>query len=426
MHNQFHDRNNDSVLALSMSQVRSSNAIECCNMSMVMPSLLTKFHILHMLSLEYCGELVGDQLKHLGKLFQLRYLGLHGTLVAELPSEIMEDLVHLQTLDVRDTKLDVIPATVSQLRKLIHVCFNRGTRMLPGVGKLLTSLQALRMEEVKNWPEFATELGELTELRKLKFNLFYGDENEVNGLVQSLGESVCCLHNLQDLQMIIYSYMDLEMDIRSDISRDGWDPSWQHLCKLKIHAWLDHLPAWVNHTCLPRLTHLQLWIIMQGVRELDVLAMMPELCFLQINFSTQNLCRWTVPGGGSFPRLTYIRLSSGCIPPTFLPGAMPMLTKLQLILMSPTKMTNGVGLGNLSRLNHVVIIIHCTDCSRREVEKARSVLTREIKEHPNTPTSTLIKWVQFIPVAPSVSSAFFFEKRAGALPFIKRGKTITA
>jgi hypothetical protein len=396
MHNQFHERNNGSVLALSMSQVRSFNVMQCLNMGMIMPSILTKFHILHVLSLENCGWLVDDQLKHLGKLLQLRYLGLRGTHIAHLPSEIMEDLEHLQTLDVRDTFLDVIPATVSQLRKLIRLCFNGETRMLPGVGKLMTSLQELRMEDANNWPDFDTEVGKLTELRKLKFG-FYGDEG-ANDFVQSLGESMCFLHNLQDLEMNIYSYISRD-------SWDGWDPSWQHLRKLNFgETWLN-LPAWVNHTCLSRLTHLRLEISMDEARELDVLAMMPELCFLSIQFC--GLRRWTVPCGGSFPKLRHIVLHGG-IAPTFLLGVMPMLTKLQLYKVKASAMTNGVGLGNLSQLNHVDITINCDDCSHREVEKARSVLTREIKEHPNTPTSTVITTVQFIPVAPSVSSTCSF------------------
>jgi hypothetical protein len=393
MHNEFHD-GNCSVLALSMSQVRSFNAIGCLNMILLCP-LWTKFHNLRVLSLEYCYWLVGDQLKHLGKLLQLRYLGLCGTSVAELPSEIMEDLVHLQTLDVRHTDLDVIPATVSQLRKLIRLCFNSKTRMLPGVGMLMTSLQELRMGEARNWPDFAIELGKLTELRKLEFHSF-------SGMVRDLGESVCCLHNLQDLEMSIYSYCEP--------SWDGWvsgGVSWQHLCKLKIHGILDHLPPWVNHICLPRLTHLQLNLDLDEARELDVLAMMSELCFLSIKFD--DFGTWTVPGGGSFPKLRHAVLEGG-IAPTFLPGAMPMLTKLQLWKMWSYMMTNGVGLGNLSRLNHVDITIKVDASSwyypPSELEKARSVLT-EIKEHPNTPTSTVITEVQFIPVAPVSTCSFF-------------------
>jgi hypothetical protein len=185
--------------------------------------------------------------------------------------------------------------------------------MLPGVGKLITSLQELRMEDANNWPDFETEVGKLTELRKLKF-CFYGVEG-ANDFVQSLGESMCFMHNLQDLEMNIYSY----------ISRDGWDPSWQHLRKLNFgETWLDQ-PAWVNHTCLPRLTHLPLEISMDEARELDVLAMMPELCFLSIQFC--GLHRWTAPCGGSFPKLRHIVLHGG-IAPTFLLGAIPMLTKL--------------------------------------------------------------------------------------------------
>ncbi|TVU13828.1 hypothetical protein EJB05_37259, partial [Eragrostis curvula] len=264
LHKQFHDKNNGSALALSMSQVRSFNAIGCPDMTM-MPSLLTKFHIVRVLSLEYCGQLAGDQLKHVGKLLQLRYLGLRGTFVAEIPSEIMGDLVHLQTLDVRDTNLDALPATVSQLRKLIRLCFDRMTRMLPGVGK--------------------------------------------------------------------------------------------------------------------------------EARELDALAMMPALSFLSIRVRTDEPTsqrRLTIPGGGSFPNLRHAVLS-GPISPAFLPGAMPMLTKLELSWVPLCGMTsNGIGLGNLSRLHNVNITIDCTDRLHSELKKVKQALTREIEDHPNKPTSIVV------------------------------------
>jgi hypothetical protein len=140
-------------------------------------------------------------------------------------------------------------------------------------------------------------------------------------------------------------------------------------------------------------------------RELDVLGMMPELCFLHVYF--RDLGRWTIPDGGSFPKLRHAMLEG--ITPTFLPGAMPMLTKLQLkiCLVFFSGMKNGAGLGNLSRLNHVDIKINCFlhPNERREAVKVWSALTREIKEHP---TSTASKEVQFIPVAPSVSSTCSF------------------
>ncbi|TVU13829.1 hypothetical protein EJB05_37260, partial [Eragrostis curvula] len=375
MHKQFYDKNNDSALALSMSQVRSFNAIDCPNMSM-MPSLLTKFHILRVLSLEYCDKLSGDQLKLLGKLLQLRYLGLCRTRIAVLPSEIMGDLLHLQTLDVRDTDLRTLPATVSQLTKLIRLCFSSGTRMLPGVGKLMTSLQVLQMVDTNDWPNFGKELGKLTELRNLKATNIRKED-----MVQFVEESACCLHNLQDLEMGFDGY-----DVR-DIW-DGWTPSWQQLRRLNIDG-LDHLPAWVNHTCLPRLTHLSL-IITQPVQERkqDVLAMMPALQFLRIYvFMIKRQYRtWIIPASGSFPNLRHVVLG-GSIQPVFLPGAMPMLTKLELYRVQPHAMPNGVGLESLSGLNHVDITINCEDSFGGELEKWSTAFLCEIKNHPNKPTS---------------------------------------
>jgi hypothetical protein len=84
--------NNSSI---KMAHVRSFNAITCSD-SVIPPFLV--FKALRVLVLEECDFLKGCSLEHLGKLVQLRYLGLVKTAVM-LPEGIGHDLKFLEILD---------------------------------------------------------------------------------------------------------------------------------------------------------------------------------------------------------------------------------------------------------------------------------------------------------------------------------------
>uniref|UniRef100_A0A0E0F759 NB-ARC domain-containing protein n=1 Tax=Oryza meridionalis TaxID=40149 RepID=A0A0E0F759_9ORYZ len=105
-----HGKNND--LDVGRTHLRSFNAINC-TISM-MPSLLS---FQSYFEVKVTG---GLYLKHIGKLRQLRYLGMMRTRLAELPVEI-GDLVHLQTLDFRYIDLKELPSTICKLSKLVRL-----------------------------------------------------------------------------------------------------------------------------------------------------------------------------------------------------------------------------------------------------------------------------------------------------------------
>ncbi|XP_044961593.1 disease resistance protein Pik-2-like [Hordeum vulgare subsp. vulgare] len=80
-----------------------------------------KMRLLRVLDLEGTSGLVDHHLKHIGKLFHLRYLSLRGCRgIYHLPGSL-GNLMQLQTLDVMDTNIIKLPKTIIQLRKLQHV-----------------------------------------------------------------------------------------------------------------------------------------------------------------------------------------------------------------------------------------------------------------------------------------------------------------
>uniref|UniRef100_A0A453QEF4 Uncharacterized protein n=1 Tax=Aegilops tauschii subsp. strangulata TaxID=200361 RepID=A0A453QEF4_AEGTS len=80
-----------------------------------------KMRLLRVLDLESTSGLVDHHLKHIGKLFHLRYLSLRGCHgIYHLPGSL-GNLRQLQTLDVTGTNIIKLPKTIIKLRKLEHV-----------------------------------------------------------------------------------------------------------------------------------------------------------------------------------------------------------------------------------------------------------------------------------------------------------------
>jgi hypothetical protein len=141
--------------SIAEEHVRSFNAIGCGRMP-----LLLGFKVLRVLVIEECCFLEGHCLEHLGKLVQLRYLGLVKTRV-KLPEGIGHDLKFLEILDVRGGMISELPPSVGELWNLRCLWADEGTRMKGEIGKL-TWLEELQLYSVDECPNFCTELGKLT------------------------------------------------------------------------------------------------------------------------------------------------------------------------------------------------------------------------------------------------------------------------
>ncbi|KAK8447942.1 hypothetical protein SEVIR_8G178800v4 [Setaria viridis] len=266
------DKNDN--LADGMTKLRSFNAIKC-PISMLLQ--LVSFQTLRVLVLEGCEIMEGYHLKHLGKLRQLRYLGLKDTRVAKLPREI-GDLVHLLVLDVRDTGLEELPETVRELSKLMSLRVNDSMSYLwlLWVGKL-TSLQELVLGNVVMSPWLIAELGKLTELRILEISFLESGEH-----MESLLEA---LRGLCRIRILTLRFCPDEVLVSS---WEGWEPPRQ-LCQFVMEGvCLARLPGWVNSTCVPHLSYLRLKLLVMEAQDWEVLARMPELHSLCI-YSTLRL-----------------------------------------------------------------------------------------------------------------------------------------
>ncbi|XP_015697938.2 disease resistance protein RGA5-like isoform X1 [Oryza brachyantha] len=371
LHKRGNQEENDNLSA-GMKQLRSLNAIQ--SPISTMPSLVS-FQVLRVLALEDCDIKGGLQLKHIGKLRQLRYLGLRGTKVSELPSDIVE-LVDLQTLDVLETGLKEVPRSIGKLSKLMYLRVSQSTRILTGFGNL-RSLQVLSIywDSIDNYENFAVEVGKLTELRSLTVD---GNAHEVDdNTYKCLMESLCSLHKIQNLA-IFGSGRDLS-------DWEGWD-HWEPHRKLSeffmSYTEFPRLPAWVNSTCVPYLSELTIDVSTVEAKDLDALARLPLLSLLRLN--VRHRFPWAVAGGGGlFQNLRFLNTN---MPLAFLRGATPKLKDVELYPhVSQDGDASDIGLGSLPLLKTVEVALDCEAATPAQVEEAEAAWRHTVHAHPNRP-----------------------------------------
>ncbi|OEL38637.1 Disease resistance protein RPP13, partial [Dichanthelium oligosanthes] len=260
----------------SMLQVRSFTVFSPAA-SQMLP--LSRFQVLRVLDLEGCclGESHHLDLRNIGNLLHLRYLGLRGI---ELP-------IGLRNL----TSLEE----------------------LTGVGCYCA--------------ELVKELGHLTNLRALDIS-WGGSERKKEE--QALVESLCNLHKLQSLEIrgtgeLVY------------LGR-YWVPP-PHLRRLVLRVWLQTLPTWFgSSSSLPLLSYLHMNVREVWLEDIQTLGLLPSLRFVSlragVDLATEqcDVERFSL-SADAFPCARQcVFLNVTMVPCNFPRGAMPMVQSLRFDL----------------------------------------------------------------------------------------------
>nr|ABA94513.1 Mla1, putative [Oryza sativa Japonica Group] len=172
---------------------------------------------------------------------------------------------------------------------MMCLCVYGETRVPVGIGNF-RSLQELDLgmgtiESYENFGmDFGMEVGKLTELRML--NIKGIDEGKWKALIQS----VFMLPRIQKLEISFFSLGKM-------ITWDGWDhwePSRQ-LQQLSINGiCLPRLPVWMNSICIPHLSCMDLKVSTIEASDLDVIARLPALCEVVLQFIWTDIESWTM------------------------------------------------------------------------------------------------------------------------------------
>uniref|UniRef100_A0ACD5TAU7 Uncharacterized protein n=1 Tax=Avena sativa TaxID=4498 RepID=A0ACD5TAU7_AVESA len=361
--------------SIKMGHVRSFNAIMCTGSGMPPLSI---FKVLRVLVIEDCVLSEGISIKHLGKLTQLRYLGLVNTSV-QLPEDIGRDLKFLEILDVRGGSISELPPSVGELQKLRCLLADKGTRMKGEIGKL-TCLEELQLEHADKVPNFFRDVGKLTKLRVLYICL---DQLE-HTTAKVLAMSLLNLHKIQDLfiqREEVNEMMDLyksELHVRVG-SLEELTPS-SRLHSFGLHSILiTKMPSWINALSVPLLSKLMLHVEVVEPQDLQILGRLPSLITL-VFLSAEKKCVSYTFGSDEFQKLKLLMTN---VEITLGEGGLPMLETLIYSASAGRKDSLVPWNKSCPLLDHVECVLDCADSGRKEVKAAKAVLRKAEEAHPN-------------------------------------------
>nr|UBY07264.1 NBS-LRR disease resistance protein [Dasypyrum villosum] len=359
----------------------------------IMPAL-SRFEVLRVLDLLDCnlGKSSSLQLnlKGVGHLIHLRYLGLAGTKIRELSAEI-GNLQFLEVLDLGyNCQLDELPSTFFKLRRLIylnvHPCKVVPT---PGVLQNLSSIEVL-WGILVSLNIIAQELGNLTRLRELEIHF----KNSSLDLYESFVKSLCNLHHIESL--CIYSKSSETSSELMDLLGERWVPP-VHLREFvsEMPTQLSALRGWIKRdpSNLSNLSKLILSSVKEVQQEdVEIIGGLLSLRRLSIR-STHQTQRRLVIRADAFRCLIDFHLNCGsAVQIKFEPGALPRVEEVGFSLGVRVAKEDGncgfdLGLqGNLLSLRRGIwVYMYCGGARVGEARAAEAAVTHALEAHPNHP-----------------------------------------
>uniref|UniRef100_A0A0D9XJ41 AAA+ ATPase domain-containing protein n=1 Tax=Leersia perrieri TaxID=77586 RepID=A0A0D9XJ41_9ORYZ len=325
---------------MNLSHVRSLTMFGSMNQ---LPTHSFKFGIAQVLDLEGCKGFKNHHMNNICKMVLLKYLSLRRIDIKELPEKI-GNLKELETLDIRDTNVEVLPSSVCQLERLVNLLGgNKRTRKalnFPKDNKKKTikgSLRVLSGVAVDGRSAAAADLHHLTDLRKLAiYKLDIRKEDETFRLLSSSIEYLggYSLHTLvvdDDSSEFLKSLAALSSPPKL-------------LNSLELSGKLVDLPKWIMR--LDFLTKLTLSVTALQAENLKQLSELKTLFSLTFSLTAAKLDPQTAailednkahtggeilfPAGG-FDKLKLLRFFAPVMPSLSFPEmAMPNLQRLEL------------------------------------------------------------------------------------------------
>ncbi|TVU20992.1 hypothetical protein EJB05_30601, partial [Eragrostis curvula] len=310
---------------------------------------LGKFTLLRVLDLEGCEGVTNKHVRYACQLHLLKFLSLKDTNVSRVPPEV-QNLEHLQTLDVRFTLLDDLPETVTKLERLESLLLCNKDKeskwILPKGLSKMKALRELRLVCLGNDANIAQELGELELLQGL--DLWIG--TKCMDVLQQLALSLSKRNSLRHLGIISKHDPDV-LNFLHDL------PAPPRLLRvLSIWGVINGLPSWIGS-----LSYLTQFNII-SCRSLDVdhlfgvLYRLPNLKFLRVWLDANTNDEVVARTSKKFPVLGHFRFS-GHLPKVirFEEGSMDMLETLILRVHSHESETSIIGMEHLTNLKKVMI-----------------------------------------------------------------------
>uniref|UniRef100_A0ACD5ZCG0 Uncharacterized protein n=3 Tax=Avena sativa TaxID=4498 RepID=A0ACD5ZCG0_AVESA len=360
----FHGAKVEDCHSIKMKHVRSFNAIMCTDTGM--PPFLT-FKVLRVLVIEDCIFSEGLSLKHLGKLVQLRYLGLVNTSV-KLPGDIGLDLKFLEILGVRGGSISELPPSVGELQNLRCLWANEGTTMKGEIGKL-TCLEEMKLDSVDKVPNFFRDVGKLTKLRVLEISLDQLEESAC----KVLAEYMLNLHKIR--RIFIENKWKGIMHFDRNVcvgSLEELSPSSSLRTFWPASILITKIPSWINALSVPLLSQLLLHVEVVEAQDIQILGRLPSLIDLGFFIAEKKCVSYTF-GRDEFQKLKCLATN---VEINLEEGSLPMLESLAYCASAGRKDSLVPWNNSWPSLCYVCCWLDCANSGRTEVKAAKAALRK--------------------------------------------------
>ncbi|TVT97037.1 hypothetical protein EJB05_57732, partial [Eragrostis curvula] len=349
------------------------------------PPASSALGLVQVLDLEEFKGLTRHHLLHIcNKMFQLKYLSIRNTDATDLPKEI-EKLKYLETLDIRQTRIQTFTTKAIVLPNLVHLLAGQvehqrcgvktlsSTMHMPrGIGSM-TDLQILCHVVVSTSAEELVEVGRLQQLRKL-------------GLVLR-GKEVRLSHFLRVIERLNDSLLSLSVKFEPNstkipdlsIGKMAFSPP-RSLKSLNINGHITGLPIWIKKLCkLVKITLCGTKLMDNAIRMLGELLSLRCLRLLHDSYIEARLTFKDC----EFQNLKYLIVESSLVTNiNFGNGAAPKLEKI--VWASSITMETISGITGLPSLKEIELHGDCKPNSSIKKDMAEQI-KEDMAEHKNHP-----------------------------------------
>ncbi|XP_037442975.1 disease resistance protein RGA4-like [Triticum dicoccoides] len=355
-------------------------------------SYVRKCKLLRVLDLEECNDLEDSHLKHIGKLWHLKYLSVGGT-IAKLPSSI-DGLHSLETLDLRRTKIKTLPIEAIMLYHLAHLFgkFTVDKEDLNNANKMSKAMKFLsgNKSNLKTLAGFATNerqgflqlMVHMRNLRKVKIwcGPVANGSNYTNDLSKAIQEFTKVPMDNVGAHSLSLDSEECSEDLLSSLAFEPCpEDSKYDVRSLKLRGKLFQLPPFV-----PLLSGLTELCISSATLTRDLLLSLINLRnLLYLKLIANELEKFEMKSGAfpSLRRLCFVVQSLTSALPAIEHGALPNLVSLQLLCLGLAGFSS-IQIRHLRHLKEVTVDSGVPDQTRQDWEHAT-------KNHPNRPRLVL-------------------------------------